>query len=1251
MKKILISAVYFLSVGAFAQSKDHSKTWELLLNNKRDEARTFYDKTLQSQKLKNFESLFLDAMIDQEMGQFIFDETFVNNFVNITDEEAYLYPVFKEKFMLNDIEESGIDDHTYKKVDILYGSKNFGHLNGIIEFKTYFDYLRGNFTGSAEALSKLGKIDKWQYAGVFENLNGSGMDNEYEPETYAKNDKLFNTGNFGNIGWYNKKYKDNDGFSFFFNELEYGRGIVYAQSFIDNPEERKVWLEVDADCELKVFLNDVEILSSTKDGYTSTGSHLVEVVLPKGMNRLLVKSDSQASKMAGFMIVPFDTNYQRISNLTYFDTYRDYKKSTLAQLQPKELELKFEQKLKEKIAQSPNDFIYDYLLTLGYLNNQQNDKAKEKIDVLTQKYPKSSLIQILLSRYYANTDDQGKITEILKNIEVNDPEYYQVPVMKIADDNVTKSMSIQELEKYKAILNKTKARAMVDLFDVIISARNHDIEKMKSHVSSIKKTFANNEKYIVLLTSLEEADKKDQSGIIKKLEDFIATRNNLDVMSSLFDYYEKSNKIEDEKKLLRKFIEVYPSLNLLRTKYVYLLQEDPKDPEIMKQINEGLENFPYSYSLMALKAEILALQKNKDEAVKYAKKSLSHFAENERMYKLIRDLGQTEDEIDQVSVKDLKKLASERRNKGTKGKKGVTTLLDEYIVNVYPEGGFKKRTTYVYEITSESGIEELKEYYINYYDDVLKSEIVKPNGSIVPGEKSEDQIVFTNLEVGDVVLIQKESVERRGGRFYKDFNLSSYFNSEYPVVESVFTVITPENMPYQVKSNNAEVASTQKKVGNKLFQTWKLNNLPEVNMDENYGPTYYDATISVTANSIKTWQEISNWYSDLTRKSLVSDRVVEKAFQEIFPNGTSGMNDTEKAEKIYNYIEKNVTYSSVDFRQSGFIPQKPSKTLVTKLGDCKDLSTLFLILGNQAGLKSNLVLVQTNDNSPQRLLLPNLSFNHCIVKVNLDGKETFLEMTDKYLPFNAIVKGNYKAKGLVIYTDKNNGNTAQLIDILGDNNTKNLFKSVSEVQIKGDDQTFVTKQYTMGETKSYYNTFFQNSQTEENRKKSMEKEYGGILDKVINVKSVKLLDGKDLTINPLSYEVQFNINDKPQSVGSLKIMKIPFITKPFTKDVVATENRNMDILYTQYERQNEYFEEIYLNIPDGMKFIEIPENKTLAYNNFNYSINYELEKNNRLKITRKSKTPWDNIKKEQYPEFKKFVEDAINAENQILGYK
>lgn len=1249
MRKVLISAVYFLSVSVFAQTKEESKTWDLLLNNKRTEARTYFDKNLKDKKSESFEALFLDALIDEEMGEMVFDETFTKNFTNFKLGEAYLYPLFKQKFLIGDPDTAGLDDNTYKKIDFLAQDKTNGQTATVLEYKAYLDRIRNNFESANQSIDKIKRIDKWQYAGVFENLNGSGLYNEYAPETEAKNDQLFDANSFGKVGWYNRKFASGDGFEFFLNETEYGRGIVYAQSFVENPIERKILFEVDTNVEFRFFLNDTEVLSSTNEQYTNLGAHLVEVTLPKGMNRILLKFDVKDTKNA-FMVIPYDANFQKISDLTYYNSFKDYQKTSLDKLQPKELPLQFESTFREKIAKNPNSLFYKYLLISGLLNNNQNEQAKEMIDELLKVYPKSSVIQSLLLTYYTNLSDPEKIKEIYKNIEIDDPGYYVVPMVKMSDGSID-NMSTQDLEKYKNSINKTKAKSFGELFDVMISMRNRDVNKAKSHIANLKNSFANNEKFFAILAVLEDFDKKDQSSTIQKFEEVYAKKSSPDVMNSLYKLYESSNRVEDQKKILKKFIELYPAINSFRQQYLELLEENTQNPEYAAELENALQNFPYSYSLLATKAEYLAKQNKKAEAVKLAKLSLSHNPENEAMHKLLRDLDNTQDEIILVSIKDPYKLATERRNKSPKGKKGVSTLLDEYIVNVYPEGGYKKRSTYLYEITSEKGIEEMKEYYINYYDDVLKSEVIKPNGGIVPGEKSEGQIVFTNLAVGDVIFIQKESLERTGGRFYKDFNLSSYFNSEYPVVESVFTVITPENFEYQVKSNNKEVASTKSKKEGKLYQTWRLNDLPEVNVDEYYSPSYYDLTISVTANSIKTWYEIANWYSDITKKSLVSDKTVDKAFKEIFPNGVSGLSDTQKAEQIYNYIEKNINYSSVDFRQSGYIPQKPSKTLITKLGDCKDLSTLFVILGNQAGLQSNLVLVQTNDNSAQRLILPNLSFNHCIVKANLDGKETFIEMTDKYLPFNSVVKANYKAKGLVINIDKNSPKSTELIEIPYDNNVKNTLKTLSEVNVNGDFYNFITKQSVTGENKSYYNDFFQESQTDDYRKQNMEEEFGAILDKVISIKSIKLIEGKDLTAKPLVYETQFSVNDKPQSVGSLKIMKIPFITKPFTKEIVATENRTSDIQYTKYERQNNYFEDIYINLLENMKFIEIPENKKLSYNNFKYSINYTLEKNNRLKITREATTPWDTIKKEQYSDFKKFVEEALNAESQILGYK
>jgi hypothetical protein len=1250
MKNILLYAICFLSFNSlFAQTKEETKAWELLLSNKRNEARDFFDKKLKDKKTSNFESLFLDALIDEEMGKVTFDETFVKQFANLKLDEAYLYPILKKKFVVGD-SESGYDDNSYKIVDFLAQDEIYGLSPAILESKIIFDKIRNNPNSANESLAKLKRIDKWQFAGVFENLNGSGLYNEYEPENYAKNDKLFNANSLGNVGWYNRKFDSDNGSEGFFNELEYGRGIVYAQSFIENPTNRRILLEININTEFKLFLNDSEILSSTNDGYTNLGSHLVEVNLPKGVNRLLLKVDVKDSGNS-FLIIPFDNNHQKISDLKYYNTFKEYQKTPIEKLEPKELPLRFERILKEKLTQNPDHFFYNYLLALGYISNSQNEQAKEVIDNLLKKYPKSSVVQTALLTYYNNLGDAEKVAEIFKNIELNDAEYYLVPLVKFMDSDGLENMSISELERYKAVLYKTKAKEFAEFFDLIISMRKLDVEKAKLHIANLKKNFGSNEKLFSVFTNLEDFDKVDKSSTIKKLEEAFAQKNSVEVMTSLYSLYQSSNKVEGQRNILKKYMELFPSINSFRTQYIDLLEDKEQNPEYNLELENGLQNFPYSYSLLAKKAEYLAKTNKKFEAIEFAKLSLSHNTENETMHKLLRDLDKTEDEIKNVAIKDLYKLASERRNKSRNGKKGVATLLDEYIVNVFPEGGFKKRSSYIYEIISEKGIDEMKEYYINYSDNVFKSEIVKPNGSIVPGEKYGDQIIFTNLAVGDVILIQKESIERNGGRFYKDFNLNSYFDSEYPVVESIFTVITPEETNYLVKTNNKEVPSTKKKVGNKIYQTWKLNDLPEINFDESFGPGYYDLNISVTASTIKTWKEIANWYSDLIKKSLVSDRVVEKAFKEIFPNGISGLSESERAEKIYNYIEKNVSYSSIDLRQSGYIPQKPSKTLTTKLGDCKDLSALFLILGNKAGLKSNLVLVQTNDNAVQRLILPNMGFNHCIIKVNLDGKETFLEMTDKNLPFNSIVRGNYKAKGLVIDLEKSSEISTDLIEIPSQNNIQSILKTITEVNVSDDNQSFLTKQFVMGESKSYYNDLFQDSHNNDSRKKSIEEEYGSILDKVINVKSVKLIDGRDITSNPLSFEVDFNVNDKQQSVGSLKIMKIPFMTKAFTKAIVAVENRTSDILYSTYENQNSYLEELYINIPENMKFIEIPENKNLEYKKFKYSIDYKLEKNNRLKITKKANTPWDTIKKEQYPEFKKFVEEAMNAENQILGYK
>src|SRR5690606_18407774 len=117
------------------------------------------------------------------------------------------------------------------------------------------------------------------------------------------------------------------------------------------------------------------------------------------------------------------------------------------------------------------------------------------------------------------------------------------------------------------------------------------------------------------------------------------------------------------------------------------------------------------------------------------------------------------------------------------------------------------------------------------------------------------------------------------------------------------------------------------------------------------------------------------------------------------------------------------------FRQSNIVPQKPMVTISTKLGDCKDLSTLFYTLAKKADLKSELVLVNTRENGENTMQIPSTQFNHCIVKIDIDGEPMFQELTDSKLPFGTMPEYLYNSQALVIPTTNTKTDKNDLIHI------------------------------------------------------------------------------------------------------------------------------------------------------------------------------------------------------------------------------
>jgi hypothetical protein len=258
MKKVVFLFLLFLSNFIYSQV-DYTNVLNLLVNNKRKEARVLFDKQFGKTKTTNIDLLFLDAFIDEQSGRISFDETMLKNLEKLPNSEYYIAPFINRDIVLGDFSTDACNDLTYAKMDYLSASPKFKDLPIVKYRKAIFERKRMQFEAAQKTFEELGTITQWQYCGVFENLNGSGLDIEYDPELYAKNDKVFDANSNGKIGWYNPKDVEKDGYQFFTNEGEYGNGIIYAQTFIDSPEKKPFLLRFGANQGLKIFLNDKEI--------------------------------------------------------------------------------------------------------------------------------------------------------------------------------------------------------------------------------------------------------------------------------------------------------------------------------------------------------------------------------------------------------------------------------------------------------------------------------------------------------------------------------------------------------------------------------------------------------------------------------------------------------------------------------------------------------------------------------------------------------------------------------------------------------------------------------------------------------------------------------------------------------------------------------------------------------------------------------------------------------------------------------
>ncbi|MEO8516939.1 MAG: hypothetical protein ABI426_09345, partial [Flavobacterium sp.] len=365
---------------------DYTNVLNLLVNNKREEARKLFDKQFAKTKTTNIDLLFLDAFIDEESGKIDFDESLIRNLESLPNSQYYIAPFINSSMVLSDVKDDTYNDLTYKKIDFLAASPKFGALPIVKYRKAVFERRRLQFENSLKSFKELGAITQWQFCGVFENLNGSGLDIEYEAETKPKSDKLFDANSNGLVGWYNPKTPQDDPYHFFENEGEYGSGIIYAQTFIQSNEKKNYILSFGANQGLKIFLNDKEIYVNQDIKRTNLDAYNIKIPLEKGNNRLLFKLEvGSGSDYFSAQIKNLD--FTLATDLKLSNTFQPYTVSTSDNFEAEEIQLDYEKYFDDLAAKNPNNLLYKLFQFTVYESNYKKIKAFDAIEGLDIKYP------------------------------------------------------------------------------------------------------------------------------------------------------------------------------------------------------------------------------------------------------------------------------------------------------------------------------------------------------------------------------------------------------------------------------------------------------------------------------------------------------------------------------------------------------------------------------------------------------------------------------------------------------------------------------------------------------------------------------------------------------------------------------------------------------------------------------------------------------------------------------------------------
>lgn len=377
-------------------------------------------------------------------------------------------------------------------------------------------------------------------------------------------------------------------------------------------------------------------------------------------------------------------------------------------------------------------------------------------------------------------------------------------------------------------------------------------------------------------------------------------------------------------------------------------------------------------------------------------------------------------------------------------------------------------------IKNEDGLSELDRSIV--YDKLskiknLEFKIYNSNGELVKTYKEKD---FTDSSLADGFSILTDNRLKFLNFNYYTYPFFTKFDYE---TEEANTISLPSFSPLHSPEEKVLAASYQLIFPNGFIINKNESNLKEYNVLKNEtsnsisykvlnteAPEYEDLNSDYVSflpivrfsnntfalGNVKgvanNWNEFGIWYHENFLKGL--NQLPEATVSKMKSLVKNAKSDFEKSKIIFDYVQNNTRYISIQIGIGGWKPFSASEVDRLGYGDCKALTNYTKSLLEAVDVNSYYTIIHANDkivNIDEKNL--SLQGNHVILTVPLTEGNVFLECTSQKIPFGYLGSFTDNRKALVIKPDG-----AYFVTTHSNNEDQNILEANIKVNLNNMEQ-------------------------------------------------------------------------------------------------------------------------------------------------------------------------------------------------------